>query len=106
MNANDLPPAARLAALIEAGMTAHPGITFDGRAYWNGPNNCGCAMMFAARGAGVAVHGAMDVMMFMDECGLWAGRLPGLVEMAAFETTALEDVIKSLREGELALVAA
>lgn len=107
MNTNDLPPAARLAALIEAGRAAHPEmwqcrfrrISLDGRA--------ACALGFAQLGDGFpandeAIHGTRGFQWL----GMWPGALRTAIANANNNGATLDEICASLREGELAKVAA
>jgi hypothetical protein len=105
MNTNDLPPAARLAALMEAGRAAYPDLGFDGSVYFvRRPMWCGCALAFAALGAGApatwpAVGEHIDALPFPK-------RLKAEVERMAREVSSVEEIILSLREGALAKIPA
>lgn len=108
MNPNDLPPAARLAVLIEAGRAAYPNVTYNGRTYYNSTVKCGCAMVYAALGAGMPASegiGLRELLHFADEHGI-SDDLFAAVEAEAWDHASLDEICHSLREGELATVAA
>jgi hypothetical protein len=110
MNTNDLPPAAKLAALIEAGRAAHPGLAQCHGAYFR--PGAVCALGYA----GLALGATSDVLLscermndlFMSVIGMkWRqGNLLGLVSEWNDGDVPLEEIITSLREGELAKVPA
>lgn len=112
MNTNDLPPAAKLAALIEAGMAAHPEIAhshemlavvrFDVKA-----DVChikrGCALCYAALGAGATADevGKEQYHAVYKRLRAFPIALLNEVETANFKQD-IQTTIRSLREGALA----
>jgi hypothetical protein len=112
MNTHDLPPAAKLAALIEAGRAANPDLKQNkgellrrGRA---------CAMGFAALAAGAARE-ELDWDLVGPDSDVTAKRLLGdlyelgrhsVIPMNDDDNKSIEEIIQSLREGELAKVSA
>jgi hypothetical protein len=104
MNTHDLPPAAKLAALIEAGRAANPDMKqrFGGMTIYG---NTTCALGFAALGAGIPrdriapTNEFFSVFAFADN--LWSP----VARMNDAGST-LDEIIHSLREGELAKVSA
>lgn len=112
MNTNDLPPAARLAALIEAGRAAHPNLKHS-KGLGMGEETA-CALEFACLGAGLGRP------RFTSEAarrlGLefrYAYGMPGhqhnLAEQVVWDNDhgkSLDEILQSLREGELAKLAA
>lgn len=106
MNPNDLPPAARLAALIEAGRAANPDIKHGIGHYFHPTEHQACAIGFAAmaktgsRNPYAVSNGAMKIE---DEFGNTMRF--HIVKMNDGGAT-IEEICRSLREGELATVAA
>lgn len=107
MNTNDLPPAARLAALIEAGRAAYPNVGHGkGSYYFHG---LACALGFAALGAGakpsdLEASPIGSQVAFEKFTGLefrWTG-LCGEVACANDDGATLDYICHSLREGRLA----
>jgi hypothetical protein len=106
MNINDLPPAAKLAALIEAGRAANPDLKHGRGAAYSADRSEACALGFAAFGAGVSREGA--AWTTLDRI------MPELTRALAYKVIAandegvmtLDQIIHSLREGELAKVSA
>ena len=105
MNTNDLPPAAKLAALIEAGRAANPDVKHGrGNLFYGGE---ACALGFAALGKGVSrgtLSGRALASALLPE-------YPSSLRCAVmvrndFAGASLDDIIRSLREGELAKVPA
>lgn len=113
MNTNDLPPAARLAVLIEAGRAANPGIAHGKNEFYD--DGKACALGFAALATGVQRE-----QLARASIGRWrivelaigiqvepmtqtlAARVMGMNDSGA----SLESICQSLREGELAKVSA
>ena len=110
MNTNDLPPAAKLAALIEAGRAANPDLSLDGRVYFFESQKCGCALAFAVLGTGEIQRVNEDEIVIAAMRGARFLKMPqkltDAVEMEAFYGKSLDEICASLREGELAKVAA
>lgn len=111
MNTNDLPPAAKLAALIEAGRAAHPELKHGRGSYLRGGE--ACALGFAALACGVQQQSLIDSYPFTDDLvktpfikhiGMTyrTGNLLGLVADHNDCGETLEEICQSLREGELA----
>jgi hypothetical protein len=105
MNTHDLPPAAKLAALIEAGRAANPDLKHGRGFAYSVRDKEACALGFAAFGAGVSREGVAWISL--DRI------MPGLTVALARKVIAandggmtLDEVIHSLREGELAKVSA
>lgn len=107
MNTNDLPPAARLAVLIEAGAVANPHLHLDGRGYYDPKfDKRACALCFATLGNGAAPNSYEDVVGGIDKLGI-SLELKGAVEcMAMGHGMTIREICRSLREGELAKVPA
>ncbi len=108
MNTNDLPPAARLAALIEAGRAANPGLRKnsrdDGIDFLCG--RCACAIGFALLGAGVSRKAVRRMGTMITDAAEALGLPPSFCSRVAYfsdtRATSLDEVVHSLREGELA----
>lgn len=117
MNTNDLPPAARLAALIEAGRAANPDLK-HGRGAWYVPENReACALGFAGLALGVPRDVMADSARNYRAVGNALGVEPsdmiwtrttlyGVVQRKNDAGATLDEIITSLREGELAKVPA
>lgn len=112
MNTNDLPPAARLAVLIEAGRAANPDLEHGVRALIH--EGRACALGFALLGAGCA-RNEMNPRKMPQYLGLY---MPGScphgdpdmpltwrVALMNDAGASLQDICQELREGELAKVA-
>lgn len=109
MNTNDLPPTAKLAALIEAGRAANPDIGHGTNNYFDGKN--ACAIGFATLACGVDRKDITRRMRHPDVMAAvgFKENQVSLFNRVEFENDAgmsLDDICKSLREGELATVAA
>ena len=115
MNTNDLPPAAKLAALIETGRAANPDIRHGRTTMFR--DGAACAIGFAALGAGVSRTDLLPGTITRDRLvsralGLGIEISPRrgnlLWETMMFNDTGvtLEAVCCSLREGALATAAA
>jgi hypothetical protein len=112
MDQSSLPPAARLAALIEAGRVANPDLKHERCDYrkWSAfPElTAVCAVSMAILGAGVSRRqfgGAPSATSFFDTA--LAGipvKLLDEVSAANIGVNSFEDICLSLREGELAKV--
>lgn len=116
MNANDLPPAARLACLIEAAVAANPDLKRT-TAYYTTPFGItrgeamtgGCALCMATLGAGATRDEVMDEAGYSVSYRLLSFAPRHLLdELEAFNFRARnwDAVLRALREGELAKVAA
>jgi hypothetical protein len=110
VNTNDLPPAAKLAALIEAGRAANRDLY---RSTECGPflDGCeACAMGFAALGAGVTREELRSLKRNTIDLAERLGFSVSLCSRTAYfndySAESLDQVIHSLREGELAKVTA
>jgi hypothetical protein len=110
MNTNDLPPAARLASLIETGKAAHPDIAHgQGRLIHGGR---ACALGFACLAAGWtrekleadANAGATGYDFLVAVTGLPYFHGVRDVWVANDRGASLEEICRALREGELATV--
>lgn len=108
MNTNDLPPAARLASLIEAGRAAHPRVNHgQGRAI-DPDSNSACAIGFAAMSVGASPHSFLMTSDAASKAGLVYDGVLGesmvsrVVRMNDREPKpSLDEICQSLREGEL-----
>jgi hypothetical protein len=110
MNTNDLPPAARLAALIDAGRAAHPEIRHGNDGGLTPDCDSGCALAFACLGMGLSKQtlfssafrtgAAVNFLRIDDDLA------DGVVYMNDAARASLDDICKSLREGELAKIPA
>jgi hypothetical protein len=114
MNTNDLPPAAKLAALIEAGRAANPDIE-QGKGSLRPTPVSACALGFAALALGMPRNCCMDEAaekadpLFVS-AGFIGGyrRGNGLIEgvfLLNDRGASVAEIVRSLREGELAKVA-
>lgn len=112
MNTNDLPPAAKLAVLIEAGRAANPNV---GRSVYAFARrgvkglNGGCALCMALLGAGVSqktIHDGCGYVLVKERLSEFSPNLLWAVEKLNFEVDSFDEIILSLREGELAKVPA
>jgi hypothetical protein len=116
MNANDLPPAAKLAALIEAGRAANPDLKHGRGQYLEVRYGTGaCALGFALLATGMK----REVLAFRSDDSITddafkthlgmvflSNNLLGQVADKNDFGLSLDEIILSLREGELAKVAA
>lgn len=113
MNTNDLPPAARLAALIEAGRAANPDLA-HGRGTLLTEKSA-CALGFAGLGAGVSRETLRDpngnYVALAKALGTKYAALSVCAKTVYGETmrrndrgATLADICRELREGELARV--
>jgi hypothetical protein len=117
MNTNDLPPAAKLAALIEAGRAANPDLAHGRGHFYSSSEGSACALGFAALGAGVArikidfdgagesadtVEGALGLPIRLFSSDALTGRVARMND----EGETIDEILFSLREGELAKVSA
>lgn len=116
MNTNDLPPAAKLACLIETGAAANPDLTQGIASLLEGKK--ACAIGFAALAAGASRKDLLsqrsaavakvfdvpyvDVLAPLGNQGTIYQRVIFLNDKGA----SLNDICRSLREGELAKVPA
>lgn len=105
MNTNDLPPAAKLAALIEAGCAANPDLAHGRSVLLN--ERTACAIGFACLGNGypreiVSEH-IFGFGFLPEECARLAA---DVMRMNDVDHASLEEICTSLREGELAKVRA
>jgi hypothetical protein len=111
MDHGNLPPAAKLAALIEAGRAANPQM-HQCQGAWFDDKGGACAMGFAAMGAGVGrnVVGNYALMnRFFGIVGVRSDRWMGFsspITRMNDNGASLAEICASLREGELAKVAA
>jgi hypothetical protein len=107
MNTNDLPPAAKLAALIEAGRAANPDLKHGMGAYLQ--DGAACAIGFATLACGVS---RSDISRTIRD-GRLMEAFPGIsnprqwqifnrVEFMNDGGATLEQITRELREGELA----
>jgi hypothetical protein len=110
MDQSALPPAARLAALIEAGAAANPDLRHGRHDFYNHKKKSACALGFAAFAAG-AERSAMGIASFPTverALGMgWAvdnllGQVSGMNDCGF----SIFEICRSLREGELAKVPA
>ena len=107
MNTNDLPLAQKLAALMEAGRAAHPNVRHS-RGTWGDGKTEGCAMTFAALGAGIQGDFAEPLMqklaehlgVDMDELGPVAKRVIRLNDRCG-KRVSLDEIIAAVREDRL-----
>lgn len=102
MNANDLPPAAKLAALIEAGRAANPDLKHGHNVLLY--NGAACALGFACLGVGaprerINGYSIGPIQTFLAD---FAGPLTDAVIAKNDGGASLDGIILSLREGELA----
>lgn len=115
MNTNDLPPAAKLAVLIEAGRAANPDLKHSAcyREHEGSRMVACCSMTMAALGAGVP-RGEMERALSASELIGKALQIGSPFESELWLDTSLangsassfDEIILSLREGELAKVPA
>lgn len=112
MNANDLPPAARLACLIEAGVAANPDLK-QGRHDFLVEDGA-CVLGFACLGAGLSRRQVERLEGFNEAADalnvpfkMWdPGSLLKRVATMNDEGWAIAGIVNDLRVGELALVTA
>jgi hypothetical protein len=113
MNTNDLPPAAKLAALIEAGVAANPDIAHSDRITAPLYGNQACALGYACLGAGadrdelrersyIVVETLLGLPVTFAKSADLSWRVMTLNDGGA----SIPEICASLREGELAKVAA
>lgn len=111
MNTNDLPPAAKLAALIEAGRAANPDLKQGRGSWYDAGKRAACAMGFASLGCGV---NRKDIVSLGAEpliCAIGISaedwfRFCSPITRMNDTGASLDEIILSLREGELAQVSA
>ena len=115
MNTNDLPPAAKLAALIEAGVAANPGIQQGRSAIWK--NGKACAIGFALLGSGMtgkdlsaACNSARVMQSISERLGLQTSpctaSLYWSVALMNDDGAPIEKICTALRDGQLAAIPA
>jgi hypothetical protein len=114
MNTNDLPPAARLAALIEAGRAANPDIKHGQCTLFKEKE--ACAIGFAMLGSGVSRESLPDFSTAMAACHLGFKHRKEVIFTPRTLTeqvvrmndsgASLRAICKALREGDLAKVPA
>lgn len=110
MNTNDLPPAAKLAALIEAGRAANPDLKHGRLNLLNVEQDSACALGFAALALGVTREDLVHRQITRGYAALNKAFPFTLVDRVwrvnDRQKASLDEIIASLREGELAKVAA
>lgn len=114
MNMSDLPPAARLAALAEAGRAANPQIWYNPRSYvqtdFDGKILTACFLSFAALGAGYSLEddgrpyptGVRQIIAEFGHLSMDAEATALTVKSLAaldLNCTPFEEVVSRLREG-------
>jgi hypothetical protein len=106
MNINDLPPAAKLAALIEAGRAANPDLKLGHGRLYDPCKQEACALGYACLGAGIARNQVQQwgtAIRLLPEFS-WDFQMAVATQNDRGAT--LDEIIQSLREGELAKVSA
>lgn len=108
MNANDLPLAQKLAALMEAGRAAHPNVSHV-RGVWGDGQTQGCAMTFAALGAGLSDLRARGLVERLAETmGATAAELEMLARQVVYmndhRAASMDEIIAAVREERLPVV--
>lgn len=108
MNTNDLPPAARVAMLIEAGRAANPTVAHGRKQIWDPETRSACALGFACLGAGIdiTVGGYRYTADAVHELHLPFHLSNEIWSMNDRLNVTLEDLCHSLREGRLAKITA
>lgn len=102
MNTNDLPPAAKLAVLIEAGAAANPDLRLDGRGFFSEEEKRACALSFAALANGAQRSDYSAVVVGIAALGLRIDLSIAVQCAAMLEGATVAGICQSLREGALA----
>lgn len=105
MNTNDLPLAQQLAALMEAGRACNPNVEHVRRS-WGDGKRAGCAMTFAALGAGVTeINGNGMGYRIAKAIGADPGEVVALMErvihMNDSQRATMDEIIAAVRDGTL-----